>query len=255
MRRPLVAGNWKMHCGPTEARSLALGIRNGLLGSRTAVDVLLCPPFVSLAAVREIVQGTELRLGAQNLFWESKGAWTGEIAASMLADAGCTSVLVGHSERRQHFGESDETVSRRVRSALAAGLAPIVCVGETLAERQSGRTPEVVERQVRAGLQGLGTADWRRLALAYEPVWAIGTGQNATPAQAQEVHSMLRRLAGSLAGAEVASDLRILYGGSVKPDNAAALLGQADVDGALVGGASLDARAFVAIVAAAVRPH
>lgn len=251
MRRPLVAGNWKMHCGPTEARSLALGIRNGLLGSRAPVDVLLCPPFVSLAAVREIVQGSEIRLGAQNLFWAASGAWTGEVSAGMLVDAGCTSVLVGHSERRQHFGDDDQSVHRRLRAALDAGLQVIACVGESLAERQAQRTTQVVESQVRHGLPGLSTEEWKRVTLAYEPVWAIGTGHNATPEQAQEVHSTLRRLVETLSGAEVARQIRILYGGSVKPENAAALLGQTDVDGALVGGASLDARAFLGIVAAA----
>ena len=251
MRRPLVAGNWKLHCGPTEARKLALEIRNGLLGSRAAVDVVLCPPFVSLAAVREIVHGTGIALGAQNLFHEQRGAWTGEVAGSMLRDAGCTHVIVGHSERRQHFGETNASVRRRVRAALDAGLEPIVCVGETLAEREAGTTEAVVATQVREGLEGLSAAEWAALALAYEPVWAIGTGRNATPDQAQEVHRMLRELVASLAGPAVAGAIRLQYGGSVKPDNASALLGQPDVDGALVGGASLEARSFLAIVAAA----
>jgi triosephosphate isomerase len=251
MRQPIIAGNWKMHKGPTEARKLALGIRNGLLGSRTSCAVVLCPPFVSLEAVREIVHGTPIGLGAQNVFWEPQGAWTGEVSAAMLRDAGCTQVIVGHSERRQHFGESDATVQRRVRAALAAGLGVIVCVGETLGERDAGATLEVVERQVRAGLGDLAGADWARVVLAYEPVWAIGTGRNATPEQAQEVHRAIRDLVATLAGPAVASAVRIQYGGSVKPENAAALLGQPDVDGALVGGASLEAVSFLGIVAAA----
>ena len=253
MRRPLVAGNWKLHCGPSEARRLALEIKNGLLGSRTGVDVVLCPPFVSLGAVREIVHGTDVGLGAQNLFWENAGAWTGEVAGPMLRDAGCSHVLVGHSERRQHFGETNASVRRRVRAALDAGLHPILCIGETLAEREAGRTESVVSTQVRDGLEGLSAGDWGQLTLAYEPVWAIGTGRNATPEQAQEVHHMLRELVATLAGQAVAAAMRLQYGGSVKPDNAAALLGQPDVDGALVGGASLDAKGFLAIVAAAAR--
>ena len=251
MRRPIIAGNWKMHHGPTAARKLALEIRNGLLGRREGAEVVLCPPFVSLAAVAEIVAGTPIALGAQNLHWEKQGAWTGEVSASMLRDVGCTHVIVGHSERRQHFGETHETVARRVRAALDAGLRVIACVGETLAERDAGRTEEVVSRQVRDGLGGLATADWSALVLAYEPVWAIGTGRNATPEQAQEVHALLRGLVGALASPSLAAELRIQYGGSVKPDNAAALLGQPDVDGALVGGASLDAESFLRIVAAA----
>jgi triosephosphate isomerase len=251
MRRPLIAGNWKMHKGPTEARKLALEIRNGVLGRRLPADVALCPPFVSLAAVREIVHGSDLLLGAQNVFWEKHGAWTGEVSADMLRDAGCSCVLVGHSERRQHFGETDPTVRRRLRAALEAGLRPIVCVGETLAEREAGQTERVVEAQVRGGLEGLAAGDWAVLTLAYEPVWAIGTGRNATPEQAQEVHALIRARIAALAGPEVAQRLRLLYGGSVKPDNAAGLLQQPDVDGALVGGASLEAAGFLRIVDAA----
>jgi triosephosphate isomerase len=251
MRRPLIAGNWKMHKGPTEARKLALEIRNGVLGRRLPADVALCPPFVSLAAVREIVHGSDLLLGAQNVFWEKHGAWTGEVSADMLRDAGCSCVLVGHSERRQHFGETDPTVRRRLRAALEAGLRPIVCVGETLAEREAGQTERVVEAQVRGGLEGLAAGDWAVLTLAYEPVWAIGTGRNATPEQAQEVHALIRARIAALAGPEVARRLRLLYGGSVKPDNAAGLLQQPDVDGALVGGASLEAAGFLRIVDAA----
>lgn len=251
MRRSLIAGNWKMHKGPSEARKLALEVKNRLLGRRLAAEVVLCPPFVSLAAVREIVHGTPIALGAQNVFWEPQGAWTGEISAGMLRDAGCDWVILGHSERRQHSGETDETVRRRLRAALDAGLRAIVCVGETLAERDAGTTQQVVERQVREGLRDLAAADWQSLAVAYEPVWAIGTGRNATPEQAQEVHRGIRTLLGTLAGPAIAAAVRIQYGGSVKPENATQLLAQPDLDGALVGGASLDADAFVRIVEAA----
>jgi triosephosphate isomerase len=240
-----------MHCGPSEARSLALAIRNGVLGSRDVVDVLLCPPFVSLAAVREIVTGSSVQLGAQNVFWEDKGAWTGEVAASMLRDAACRWVLVGHSERRQFFGETDETVAKRLHAALAAGLGAIVCVGETLQEREADTTRAVVTRQVQAAIAGLSMQDWRSVVLAYEPVWAIGTGRVATPQQAQEVHRLIRDLLGAATSQTVQDATRILYGGSVKPDNAAEILAQADVDGALVGGASLQPEAFLGIIAAA----
>jgi triosephosphate isomerase len=201
--------------------------------------------------VAEIVDGTPIALGAQNLHWENQGAWTGEVSGPMLHDAGCTYVIVGHSERRQHFGETNETVARRVRAALGSGLRVIACVGETLAERDAGSTEEVVTRQVREGLGGLDGAAWGSIVLAYEPVWAIGTGRNATPEQAQEVHALVRGLVASMASHELAEKLRIQYGGSVKPENAAVLLGQADVDGALVGGASLQADGFLRIVAAA----
>jgi triosephosphate isomerase len=251
MRRPLIAGNWKLHCGPSEARALAREIHKGVLGAPESVDVLVCPPFVSLAAVREIIREGRVQLGAQNVFWEEKGAWTGEVAPAMLRDAGCDWVLVGHSERRQHFGDSDDSVRRRLEAARAAGLQVILCVGETLQEREAGDTMAVVTRQVRAAVAGLAASDWTALALAYEPVWAIGTGHNATPEQAQEVHARLRGLVGELTSAQVAGANRILYGGSVKPDNAGQLLAQQDVDGALVGGASLKAADFLGIIEAA----
>jgi triosephosphate isomerase len=250
-RRPIVAGNWKMFKGPTEARRLALEIRNGLMGRRDGAEVVLCPPYPSLAAVGEIVGGTSIQLGAQNVHWETQGAWTGEVAAGMLRDAGCAWVIIGHSERRQHFAETNASVARRVRAALGAGLRVIVCVGETLGERDAGQTERVVSAQVREGLADLQPADWGSLVLAYEPVWAIGTGRTASPAQAQEVHALLRGLVASLAGRNAAAGLRIQYGGSVKPDNARELLVQPDVDGALVGGASLESGGFLRIVAAA----
>ncbi|MCX7819973.1 MAG: triose-phosphate isomerase [Kiritimatiellae bacterium] len=251
MRTPIVAGNWKMHKTAREAAALAAEIRGALAGF-AAVECVLCPPFTSLRAVREVIADTPIRLGAQNVHWENSGAFTGEISAAMLVEEGCRYVIVGHSERRQYFGETDDTVNRRARAALAAGLCPIVCVGETLAEREAGQTLSVIERQVRAGLAGLVGADWDRLVIAYEPVWAIGTGRTATAAQAQEVHALIRRLLGDLAGG-AASRVRIQYGGSVKPENAAELFRQPDVDGGLIGGASLQAASFAAIVRAAAR--
>jgi triosephosphate isomerase len=207
-----------------------------------------------LAAVAEIVRGTDIRLGAQNVFWETQGAWTGEVGPEMLRDAGCAYVLIGHSERRTHFGETDATVARRLRAALDAGLGAIVCIGETLAQREAGTTETVTATQLQGGLGALGPGDWARVTLAYEPVWAIGTGRNATPAQAQEVHAHLRAWITSHVDAAIARAVRILYGGSVKPENATQLMEQPDLDGALVGGASLESDAFLRIVAAA-RPR
>jgi triosephosphate isomerase len=254
VRTPIVAGNWKMHHGPTAARRLALEIRNGRLGSRDGVEVVLCPPYPSLAAVHEILRDTGVGLGAQNCHWETHGAFTGEVSPPMLRDAGCDWVIVGHSERRQLFGETDATVARRVGAALAAGLRVIACVGETLAERDADRTAVVVASQVRAGLGAVAAADWARLVVAYEPVWAIGTGRNATPEQAQAVHAVVRAEVAALVSHAAAAALRIQYGGSVKPENAALLLAQPDIDGALVGGASLEAAPFLRIVAAAAGP-
>jgi len=250
MRTPIVAGNWKMNKTAREAAALAAGVR-GLLDGLDGVECVLCPPFTSLRAVREALSGSRIGLGAQNVHWEASGAFTGEISASMLVEESCAYAIVGHSERRQYFGETDETVNRRARAALAAGLKPIVCVGETLAEREAGATFVVVERQVRQGLAGLSAADWDRVVIAYEPVWAIGTGRTATAAQAQEVHARIRGLLRELAGA-AAERIRIQYGGSVKADNAAELFGQPDIDGGLIGGASLQAETFAAICRAAV---
>jgi triosephosphate isomerase len=252
MRRPLVAGNWKMYKGPQAARDLARAVRRGWEesgGARggTTPEILLCPPFVSLAAVAAELAGGTVALGAQNLHWEREGAFTGEVSGPMLKEAGATWVIVGHSERRQHFGETDETIRLRVGAALEAGLRVIVCVGETLDERETGGTEAVVRRQVSAGLAGIAGPDWERLVIAYEPVWAIGTGRTATPETAGEVHSALRSLVRDRAGDEVAQALRILYGGSVKPDNAASLFAVPDIDGGLVGGASLDPESFLQI--------
>ena len=250
-RRPIVAGNWKMNKTSGEALALAGDIARAL-GDFEPVDVVLCPPFTALHAVSRAIGGTRIALGAQNLHWEKAGAFTGEIAAAQLLDAGCAHVIIGHSERRQFFGETDETVSRRLGAALAAGLAPIVCVGETLDQRKTGRTEAVIREQVQKGLAGLDAQALGRLVIAYEPVWAIGTGMTATPDQAQDTHAFIRGLLKSMAGEAVAGAVRIQYGGSVKPANAKELFGRPDIDGGLIGGASLDAASFVAIVKAAV---
>ena len=250
-RRPIVAGNWKMNKTSGEALALAGEIARAL-GDFEPVDVVLCPSFTALHAVSRAIGGTRIALGAQNLHWEKAGAFTGEIAAAQLLDAGCAHVIIGHSERRQFFGETDETVSRRLGAALAAGLAPIVCVGETLDQRKTGRTEAVIREQVQKGLAGLDAQALGRLVIAYEPVWAIGTGMTATPDQAQDTHAFIRGLLKSMAGEAVAGAVRIQYGGSVKPANAKELFGRPDIDGGLIGGASLDAASFVAIVKAAV---
>jgi len=243
----LIAGNWKMHKTLAEARTLAREIVQGV-GPVSRAEVVLAPPYTALAAVAAELASSPVKLAAQDTFWEAKGAFTGAIAPGMLADAGCTFVIIGHSERRQYFGETDASVNRKMQAALAAGLIPIVCVGEHLAEREAGRTLEVVATQVRQGLAGFPAPARDRLVVAYEPVWAIGTGRTATPLQAQEVHAFLRGLLPEVAGAPA---IRILYGGSVTPDNARELMAEPDIDGALVGGASLSAASFLAIIAAA----
>lgn len=216
-----------------------------------ATQIVVCPTYLALAAVRESLKGTHIALGGQNAYWEREGAFTGEISAALLADAGCSYAILGHSERRQYFGETDEMVSRRVKAVLAAGMTAIMCVGETLAEREDGKTFSVVEKQLAGGLQDVTVNDFERIVIAYEPVWAIGTGRNATPDQAQEVHAFIRQRVADTFSPAIADALRIQYGGSVKPANAADLLGQSDIDGALVGGASLDADSFAEIVKAA----
>ena len=247
-RIPVIAGNWKM-CGTVaETRRLIGDLRKALDGTDGSRTVVVAPPYTALAAAGESLRGSPIELGAQNVHWEAKGAYTGEIAVPMLIELGCRWVIVGHSERRQLFGETDQNVNLRARAALGGGLRPIVCVGETLAEREANATLEVVGRQLRAALLGMSAADIQTLCIAYEPVWAIGTGRTATPDQAEEVHGNLRAIVAELADAQTANGLRILYGGSVKPDNVDSLMAQADVDGALVGGASLDATSFARIV-------
>jgi triosephosphate isomerase len=246
-RTPLLAGNWKMHGTRTEAVALASALVDAV-GQVTTREVMIAPPFTALEAVAPVLSGTRVHLGAQNLHWETTGAFTGEIAAPMLREAGCSHVIIGHSERRQYFSETDATVNQRLRAALAGGLVPVVCVGETLEEREGERTEAVVACQLRGGLAGLDAPALAGCVIAYEPVWAIGTGRTATPEQAQEVHALIRRELGALAGAPFATATRVLYGGSVKPDNVDALMAQPDIDGALVGGASLDAASFTRIV-------
>jgi triosephosphate isomerase len=250
-RQKFVCGNWKMHKTVAEATALVKALAEGLAGD-ARVQVAVAPTFTSLAAAVAAARGSPVQVAAQDVHWEVQGAFTGEISAPMLADVGVQHGIVGHSERRQFFGETDETVRRKVGALLAAGLAPIVCVGELLAEREAGKTLEVVGRQVRGGLAGLTVEQLARVTVAYEPVWAIGTGKTATTAQAQEVHAAIRAILRELGGA-VADVIRIQYGGSVKPDNAAELMSQPDVDGALVGGASLKAGDFLAIVKGALR--
>jgi triosephosphate isomerase len=242
-----VAGNWKMHATLAEARSLAAAVRDGCrpLGG---VRVVVCPPFTALAAVGEVLAGSGVLLGAQDAHWEAAGAFTGAVSPSQVRDAGATVVILGHSERRQLFGETDENVNRRAKALLSARIRPILCVGETLAEREGGVTFRVLETQMRGAFAGLTESDLANVVVAYEPVWAIGTGRNASPEQAQEAHAFLRGWLSKDYGAEAAAGVRIQYGGSVKPSNVDELMAEADIDGALVGGASLDAESFVRIV-------
>ncbi|HVG96371.1 MAG TPA: triose-phosphate isomerase [Chloroflexota bacterium] len=249
-RQPVVAGNWKMNTTLAEARALAEAVA-GPLSALEAIETVLCPPFVSLAAVIQTVAGAGVAVGAQNCHFEPKGAFTGEVSPLMLADLGCRYVILGHSERRALFGETDATVRRKAQAALAAGLIPIVCVGESLEQNEAGQTVEVVGGQVRAALDGLTGAQVAGLVLAYEPIWAIGTGRAATPEQANATIGAVRRAVGEVAGADAAAAVRIQYGGSVTAENAAALFAQPEIDGALVGGASLKGPDFVAVCAAA----
>jgi triosephosphate isomerase (TIM) len=250
MRTPFVVGNWKMHKTVAEALALVTELKNQL-GSLRDVEVGVAPPFIALHSVARRLEDSTIAVVAQDCFWEAKGAFTGQIAPAMLRDVGCTWTIIGHSERRQFFAETDATVAKKLSAAHAAGLGAIVCVGETLAERDGGATTRVVETQLAGGLGELGKDALDRLVIAYEPVWAIGTGRTATPAQAQEVHAFIRGWLGARFGAAAAASIRIQYGGSVKADNAALLMRQADIDGALVGGASLVAADFVAICRAA----
>jgi len=251
MRGKFVAGNWKMYTTAATARQLAAAVAHGL-GDEERVAVAVCPPFPYLAVVAEVIRGSRVALGGQNLYPEKEGAYTGEVSPAMLLDVGCRYVILGHSERRHILGERDEFVNRKVKAALAAGLQVILCVGEKLDQRDAGQTNKVLDTQLTAGLAGIAADAVKNMVIAYEPVWAIGTGRNATPEQAQEAHVFIRGRVEQLFGSAAAASLLIQYGGSVKPDNAAALMHQPDVDGALVGGASLEADQFLAIVRAAV---
>ena len=253
MKKIMIAGNWKMNNTVSEALKLVASVQHHLKTPPDSVDIVLIPPSTSLYSVGVALQGSALSLGAQNLFWEDSGAYTGEVSGPFLTDIGCSFVLVGHSERRKYFGETDETVNKKIFAALRHELTPICCVGESLEERESGRHMEVVESQIKNGLAGLHSRDAENIVVAYEPVWAIGTGKTASPGQAQEMHHFIRNTLEKIFDAPTASKIRLLYGGSVKPSNSAEILTQKDVDGALVGGASLDGNVFSEIVKAA--PH
>ena len=246
-RRPLIAGNWKMFKTCPEAVETARQLVK-LIADNTTVDVMIAPPFTSLMPVSDVVKGSCVALGAQNLFWEPEGAYTGEISSAMLVSAGCSYVIIGHSERRQYFGETDITVNKKIKAAIKDNLIPVVCVGESEKERESNDTFSVLDKQVAKGLENLALSDLETLIIAYEPVWAIGTGKTATSKQAQEIHQYLRSLIEKNFGNNLANSVRILYGGSVKPDNIKELMLMPDVDGALVGGASLNAETFSKIV-------
>jgi len=247
MRKKLIAANWKMYKTPAEAQAF-VGAFLPLVAGHTRDEITLCAPFVCLPALVEAVRGTALGVGAQDMFWEKEGAYTGEVSAGMLTAAGCTHVILGHSERRQHFGETDEIVNRKLEVALEAGLTPIACVGEVIEEREAGLTEDVLRRQCARAFRGISARKAAKLVVAYEPVWAIGTGKTATPQLAADAHGVIRQEAAECFGKEFAAGLRILYGGSVKPENATALMSEEEIDGALVGGASLDPKSFAAIV-------
>ncbi|MGD0551047.1 MAG: triose-phosphate isomerase [Sedimentisphaerales bacterium] len=253
MRRSFIAGNWKMNTDVHSSVKLAEGVVSGckdIAGSK--VDVAVCPPFVYLQQVGKALQSSHIALGSQDIYFEQKGAFTGEISAAMLKDIGCAYALCGHSERRHVIGETDELINKKVHAAILGGLLPILCVGELLDERKANKTDEVVTRQMKKGLAGLIAEKMSAVTIAYEPVWAIGTGLTATPQQAQEVHALIRKLVAQMYDRKIADAIRIQYGGSVKPDNAGELMSQEDIDGLLVGGASLKAEDFVAIVKASV---
>jgi len=253
MRKPFVAGNWKMNTDSHTSVELVERIASGSVETAgQSVTVAVCPPFVYLQSVAKALSSSSIAVGAQNMYFESKGAFTGEISVSMLKDVGCLYCLCGHSERRHVIGETDELINKKVAAAITGGLLPILCVGELLEEREASQTNEVVTRQVKGGLAGLNAEKVQAVTIAYEPVWAIGTGLTATPEQAQEVHEFIRKLLGQMYNEEIAEEIRILYGGSVKPDNAAELMSQKDIDGSLVGGASMKADDFLAIIQAAV---
>jgi triosephosphate isomerase len=246
-RKKLIAANWKMYKTPAQAREFLQAFLP-LVRNHQRDEIAICPPFVAIPAAVEEARGSHIAIGGQNLHWEREGAFTGEVSAAMLVAAGCSHVIIGHSERRQYFGETDDTVNAKLKAALDAGLTPIVCVGEVLEEREAGLTEQVLRRQCTGAFRGISGEKAAKLTIAYEPVWAIGTGKTATPQLASEAHVVIRAEAAKAFGEELARNLRILYGGSVKPENATALMSQEEIDGALVGGASLDAKSFERIV-------
>jgi triosephosphate isomerase len=253
-KRPFVAGNWKMHMTIQEAKLLSAAIIKASAELLEA-QIVLIPPFTALRSVKKLASESPVQLGAQNLFWEEKGAFTGEISAPMLKNVGCQYVVIGHSERRQYFGETDATVNKKITSALKAILNPIVCIGETLEEREAGKTKARIESQIQAGLAGLTEEQFREIIIAYEPIWAIGTGKTASPAQAEEIHSFIREKLAIIYGKEAAFYAIILYGGSVKPANSYSLFKEKNIDGFLVGGASLEADSFIQIAKEAIRAY
>ena len=250
MRKKVIAGNWKMNMDLHQSQKLVSEIINGL-GKNSKTEVIIFPPFTSLNEVGSLVKDTFVKLGAQNMHFEESGAFTGEISADMLKSVGCEYVIIGHSERRTIFKESDELINKKIKAALAKGLKPIFCIGELLEQRENNETMNVISHQVENGLEGISSEQMKNIIIAYEPVWAIGTGKTATPQQAQEVHSFIRELVAKKFSATVAENLIIQYGGSVKPDNSGELLSQKDIDGALVGGACLKSDSFLSIIASA----
>ena len=248
MRKTVIAGNWKMNNDLKESEKLIVDLKNLLQNEKPNCDVVVCPPYTSLSEASKLLKGSQIKLGAQNMHFEENGAFTGEVSALMLKSVGCEYVILGHSERRHIFGESNEMINKKIKKALSAGLKPIFCVGELLEERENGTTNDVVKKQILKGLAEISADDMKNIIVAYEPVWAIGTGKTASPAQAQEVHEFIRDLVEITYSLEIANDLVIQYGGSVKPDNAKELISQKDIDGALVGGACLKADSFVGII-------
>jgi triosephosphate isomerase len=247
MRKKIIAGNWKMNKTGTEAASFARDLKIKTLNINKT-EIVVCPPYIAIMPVYEILKESRIKIGAQNVHWEPSGAFTGEVSAEMIEKAGCKYVIIGHSERRQYFGEINQSVNKKIKQTLTTSLCPIVCVGETLQQRETGQTKDVVKTQITEGLAGLSIDQMKRLVLAYEPVWAIGTGVTATPAQAEEVHHFIRELLAELLNSQIADSAQILYGGSVKPDNVKELLSQDNIDGGLIGGASLKVDSFVEMI-------
>lgn len=247
MRRPIIAGNWKMYKVPSEAVELVNQLKKELKGIKDR-DIVVIPPFASIYPCSKVLENTNIAVGAQNMYWEEEGAFTGEISPPMLIDCGCGFCIIGHSERRTYFHETDETVNKKIKSALKHGLIPICCIGETLEQREAGETFKIVETQVKKDFEGLSNSQMEKVIIAYEPIWAIGTGRTATPEQANEVHAFIRKTLAGLYYQALAEEVRIQYGGSVKPENCDALMSQPDIDGALVGGASLKVESFSRIV-------
>jgi|SRR3989338_5925312 len=250
MRKPLIVGNWKMNNSAAESVDLVEKLKK-LIKDIAGVEIVVAPPFTALTKVREAIKESNIKLSAQNVFWEDKGAYTGEVSPLMLKDSGCEYVIIGHSERREYFKESDEVINKKIKASLRNKLKAIVCVGESLKEREENKTMQVIESQVKRGLYGLSLNEAKELTIAYEPVWAIGTGRNATPTQANEVHAYIRKLLAQIFNENIALSIKILYGGSVKSSNSAELMSEKEIDGALVGGASLEAESFTEIIRSA----